>query len=51
MKLIKEISIEQAPEGGLPASLGSLRSTATQMLEDMESHEVIMDRYSILLAN
>ena len=38
------LSKQKAPPGGLPASLGSLRTTATQMLEDMEAHEVLIDR-------
>ena len=45
---MKAFSQQSAPENGLPASLGSLRSTATQMLEDMESHDVVIDRQNSL---
>lgn len=45
---MKAFSQQSAPENGLPASLGSLRSTATQMLEDMESHDVVIDRQNAL---
>lgn len=44
LDLITAMSEQAAPSGGLPASLGSLRSTATQMLEDMEVQEDIIDR-------
>ena len=49
INLIKLVSQQSAPENGLPASLGSLRMTATQMLEDMESHDVVIDRQIMLI--
>ena len=48
LNLVKAFSEQSAPENGLPASLGSLRMTATQMLEDMESHDLVIDRQVLL---
>lgn len=48
MKLILDIDGETGDDGeekeGTPTSLGSLRTTATRMLEDMESHDIVIDR-------
>lgn len=49
IKLMLAVSEEAAQDaennGSTPTSLGSLRTTATQMLEDMESHDIVIDRF------
>jgi len=44
LELIRSVAKESGKSDDKPANLGSLRNTTTQMLEDMESHDVIIDR-------
>ena len=44
IELIRSVAKDIPRSDGNPANLGSLRNTTTQMLEDMESQDIIIDR-------